>query len=277
MRDPLIELNRVSFAYREGEPLLQQINLIIPEGQWVSIAGANGSGKSTLVKLLNGLLAPSEGRVYIGAMEVMPDTLVEIRQKVGMIFQNPDNQFVGTTVEEDIVFGLENRCLDIEEMKQRLHQYAYKLQIADLLDKHPSQLSGGQKQRVAIAGVLAVEPDIVVFDESTSMLDERAKRNIISLMKQMRAERRYTMITITHDTDEIAASDRVVVLNGGNVAADRTPEELFQDEKLLALCRLKEPFHMQVCRRLRERGIQVGLHLGEKELLEELCRFNSKK
>lgn len=277
MRDAFIELNQVSFAYREGEPLLRQIDLSIYEGQWVSIAGANGSGKSTLVKLLNGLLTPSEGRVSIRGVEVGPDTLAEIRQQVGMIFQNPDNQFVGTTVEEDIVFGLENRCLDIEEMKRRLHHYVHQLQIVELLEKHPSQLSGGQKQRVAIAGVLAVEPDIVVFDESTSMLDERAKQNIIGLMKQMHEEGRYTMITITHDTEEIAASDRVIVLNEGKVAADRTPEELFQDESLLALCRLKEPFPMQVCRQLRERGIQIGLHLGEKELMEELCRFNLKK
>jgi energy-coupling factor transport system ATP-binding protein len=274
--ESIIELTNVTYAHGpKADPCLRQVSLTIPQGQWVSIAGANGSGKSTLVKLLCGLLPLSSGHIEIDGIEMSGENVHKIRERVGIIFQNPDNQFVGLTVEDDIVFGLENRCLDREEMKERLHRYAERLQVADLLDRHPSQLSGGQKQRAAIAAVLAMEPKIVIFDEATSMLDERSKQELIGIMKVMVQSGRYTVINVTHDLGEMLASDRMVALSGGTIAADGSPQDLLKDDALLERCRLKPPFALQLSRELRKRGLALAESLNESEVLEALCAFNS--
>lgn len=257
--------------------VLKDVSLAIPHGQWVCIAGRNGAGKSTLIRLLNGLLLMTRGRILIDGVEQNGCTLGEIRRHIGMVFANPDDQFVGLTVEDDIAFGLENLCLSREEMQQRIQIYAERLDIVHLLQRHPATLSGGQKQRAAIAAVLAMEPAIIVLDEAASMLDEMAKRELLDLMRAMHDEGRYTIISVTHDVEEMAEADRMIVLDGGMIVADGSPGELLLQEDLLQRCRLKAPFALQLCRELKARGIDIGELVREKEVLEALWAYHSKR
>lgn len=257
--------------------VLKDVSLAIPHGQWVCIAGRNGAGKSTLIRLLNGLLLMSRGRILIDGLEQSGRTLGDIRRHIGMVFANPDDQFVGLTVEDDIAFGLENLCLSREEMQHRIQTYAERLDIVHLLKRHPATLSGGQKQRSAIAAVLAMEPSILVLDEAASMLDEKAKNELLDSMRAMHADGRYTLISITHDVEEMAEADRLIVLDGGMVTADGSPRELLLREDLLQRCRLKAPFALQLCRELKERGIDIGELVREKEVQEALWLYHSKR
>ncbi|ANA80528.1 energy-coupling factor ABC transporter ATP-binding protein [Paenibacillus glucanolyticus] len=257
--------------------VLKDVSLAIPHGQWVCIAGRNGAGKSTLIRLLNGLLLMSRGRILIDGLEQSGRTLGDIRRHIGMVFANPDDQFVGLTVEDDIAFGLENLCLSREEMQHRIQTYAERLDIVHLLNRHPATLSGGQKQRSAIAAVLAMEPSILVLDEAASMLDEKAKNELLDSMRAMHADGRYTLISITHDVEEMAEADRLIVLDGGMVTADGSPRELLLREDLLQRCRLKAPFALQLCRELKERGIDIGELVREKEVQEALWLYHSKR
>lgn len=266
----VISLDGVSFGYDPEHPILQNITLSIPEGQWVSLVGPNGCGKSTLVKLLNALLPKSSGEVVVQGMKLCEENIGDIRHAIGMVFQNPDNQFIGATVEEDILFGLEGLCLPYAEMAERLHSYTKKLGIDHLLSKHPGELSGGQKQRVAIASILAMEPGIVIFDEASSMLDEGSRNDLLAILQGMRAEGKYTILMITHDADEILASDRVLALYGGGLAADITPAELFRNQELLEKCHLSEPYPWRLARELHNQGIQVDVPASEKELIDSL-------
>lgn len=252
------ELQQVSFSYDPEHPVLSDLSFSIPQGSWVSLVGPNGCGKSTLARLLGGLLAANAGTIIVEGTPLLKETVQQIRPRIGMVFQNPDNQFIGATVEEDIAFGLEGRCLPREEMVERVHRYAEKLEIGHLLSKHPSELSGGQKQRVAIAAILALEPGILIFDEASSMLDERARGELLAILKEMKGSGRYTMISITHDADEILASDRAIVLHKGGMAADLTPRELFGDEALLDACRLIAPYGIRLLNELRKRGIGLS-------------------
>lgn len=277
MTKTAVSLEHVSFHYPRRDkslpPAIRDITLDIPSGQWVSIVGANGSGKSTLVKLINGLLPHNGGRIFTGGLELHAGNAAEIRQRVGFVFQNPDNQFVGATVEEDLAFGLQNRRLERKAMQERIARTAKQLDIAHLLHRHPSELSGGQKQRVAIAGALALEPDIIVFDEAASMLDECAKRQLIGLMRRLHASGKYTMIAVTHDEDEILASDRVIALADGTIVADEMPEHFYMLDDVVRQCRLRPPLYVQLSRELRKRGIDIGMHFREQTLLEELRRW----
>lgn len=266
----IISLDGVSFGYDPEHPVLQNITLSISQGQWVSLVGPNGCGKSTLVKLLNALLPKSAGEIVVSGMQLSEETIGSIRQCIGMVFQNPDNQFIGATVEEDILFGLEGLCLSYEDMAERLHAYTTRLGINHLLSKHPGELSGGQKQRVAIASILAMEPGIVIFDEASSMLDEGSRNDLLGILQDMRAEGKYTILMITHDADEILASDRVLALHGGGLAADVTPAELFRDEELLQKCHLREPYPWRLARELQKQGIHVDVPASEKELIDTL-------
>jgi energy-coupling factor transport system ATP-binding protein len=266
----IISLDGVSFGYDPEHPILQNITLSISQGQWVSLVGPNGCGKSTLVKLLNALLPKSAGEIVVSGMQLSEETIGSIRQCIGMVFQNPDNQFIGATVEEDILFGLEGLCLSYAEMAERLHAYTTRLGINHLLSKHPGELSGGQKQRVAIASILAMEPGIVIFDEASSMLDEGSRNELLGILQDMRAEGKYTILMITHDADEILASDRVLALHGGGLAADVTPAELFRNEELLQQCHLREPYPWRLARELRNQGIHVDVPVSEKELIDTL-------
>ncbi|WP_042204219.1 ATP-binding cassette domain-containing protein [Paenibacillus camerounensis] len=274
--EAVISLEGVAFGYDPEHPILHDITLSVARGQWVSIVGPNGCGKSTLVKLLNALLPKSAGEIIISGQRLEEDTIGSIREGIGMVFQNPDNQFIGATVEEDILFGLEGQCLTYEEMDVRLKQYTEKLGISGLLSKHPGELSGGQKQRVAIASILAMKPGIVIFDEASSMLDEGSRNELLHILQGLRNEG-YTILMITHDADEILASDRVLVLHGGSVAADLKPEELFLDQELLAKCHLREPYPWQLARELRRLGIETDVPASEKELIETLWPYNYSK
>lgn len=256
------ELREVSFAYHPAHPVLHEITLSIPSGSWVSLVGPNGCGKSTLAKLLGGLLAVNGGTIVVEGTRLNRDTVSQLRPRIGMVFQNPDNQFIGATVEEDIAFGLEGRNLPREEMVSRVREYADKLQIGHLLSKHPAELSGGQKQRVAVASILAMEPGIVIFDEASSMLDEKARGELLAILRDMKQSGRYTMVSITHDADEILASDRAIVLGGGAVAADLTPGELFRDEALLSACRLIAPYRIRLQQELERRGVPFPAGFG---------------
>jgi len=269
-RQTVISLNNVSFGYDPAQPVFQNISVEIPQGQWVCLVGANGSGKSTLVKLLNALLPKSDGDITVYGLDLNEENISAIRQKIGMVFQNPDNQFIGATVEEDIIFGLEGLCLQPSEIEQRLHAYTAELGIAHLLDKHPGELSGGQKQRVAIASILAMEPGIVIFDEASSMLDEGSRNELMVILQRMRAEGKYTILMISHDADEIMASDRVLALHGGKLAGDMPPAELFRNERLLEQCNLRMPYPWQLARELERHGIHTGVPAGEKELIDKL-------
>ncbi|WP_340006446.1 ATP-binding cassette domain-containing protein [Paenibacillus sp. FSL K6-0276] len=266
----VISLDGVSFGYDPEHPILQNITLSISQGQWVSLVGPNGCGKSTLVKLLNALLPKGAGEIVVSGMQLSEETIGSIRQCIGMVFQNPDNQFIGATVEEDILFGLEGLCLSYAEMAERLHSYTTRLGINHLLSKHPGELSGGQKQRVAIASILAMEPGIVIFDEASSMLDEGSRNDLLGILQDMRAEGKYTILMITHDADEILASDRVLALHGGGLAADVTPAELFRNEELLQKCHLREPYPWRLTRELQNKGIHVDVPASEKELIDTL-------
>ncbi|OBR63988.1 hypothetical protein A7K91_11370 [Paenibacillus oryzae] len=270
-KPPAIALRQVAFG-RSGEenPVLSGIDLTIPAGQWVAIAGANGCGKSTLLRLVNGLLKPTSGDIAINGHALASDRSWEIRMDIGTVFANPDNQFVGATVRDDIAFGLENRQLARDEMVQRVEHYADMLHVTPLLDRHPAMLSGGQKQRVALASVLAMEPSLILFDEATSMLDEGSKNELLALMKEMHSSKRYTMVCVSHDTDELLAAERLIALGGGAIIGDGEPEELFRDAELLQACRLGTPYLLQLSRELKALGLPIKEALTEREVLEQL-------
>jgi energy-coupling factor transport system ATP-binding protein len=271
-------MEQVSYCRsKQDRPVLSGISLSIPAGQWVCIAGPNGAGKSTLAKLMNGLMPATEGRIEIEGTSLDADTLWAIRRRIGVVFANPEDQFVGLSVEDDLAFGLENIQMNRDDMRQRIADYAQLMKIESWLGRHPSTLSGGQKQRVAIASVLATEPSILIFDEAMSMLDERSKLDMLSLMREMKESGRYTLISISHDGDEIAAADRMLVVADGGIVADGSPDELLRDDELLQLCRMQQPFPLQLCKALKLQGIDIGEHIREEEVLDALWAYHSSK
>ncbi len=250
-----VELRGIDFAYEKEQPVLKNLDLRVGRGEWVAIVGESGCGKSTLVRLFNALLMPQSGRVFVFGEELTAHNAPLVRSRIGMVFQNPDNQFIGESVEEDIAFGLEGLCLEREEMERRIAAYARLLDIAPLLSKHPGELSGGQKQRCAVAACLAMEPEIVVFDESTSMQDERSRRDLLSVMNDMREQGTYTVFSVTHDADEMLAADRIIALKDGEVRGDLSPNEFFADEELLRDCGIELPFRLKLAKELARVGI----------------------
>ncbi|WP_018759549.1 ATP-binding cassette domain-containing protein [Paenibacillus terrigena] len=281
MSNPMILMEGVHFFYRGADnntPILQDISLSIHPGEWVSIIGANGSGKSTLVKLFNGLLRATQGQISIEGTPLTNENLYDIRQQIGYVFQNPENQFIGTTVMEDMVFGLENLSLDHAEMERRVNHYAAKLNIVSLLSKHPAELSGGQKQRAALAAILAMEPRIVIFDEATSMLDEQSRQDVIQIIRDMHQSGSYTIISITHDADEIEASDRVLALADGQIIADAPPSSITRQPDVMRRCNLIPSFYIRLTQQLKmSYDVPVHHHADEHGLLEELCQLYSMK
>jgi len=274
----MIELNNVSCTRGSNKiPILQNISFSIPSGQWVSIAGKNGSGKSTLVRLLNHLLPKDKGEIKIDGLDLKIENIHLIRKKMGIIFSNPDHQFVGQTVADDMIFGLENQSLDRQIMKERLAYYSEKLNIVPLLQRHPSQLSGGQKQRAAIASILAMEPEIVIFDEASSMIDESSKQDIMKIMQDMKNSGKYTIISVTHDVDELMMSDRIIALANGNVISDSDPHLFVRNDELMKKCHLKAPFMLQLNKALLKKGIDIGELLDEQEVVEALWEYNLNK
>jgi energy-coupling factor transport system ATP-binding protein len=278
MRKSLVSIQDISFSY-EGQktPALNNISFDIYEGEWLAIVGHNGSGKSTLAKLLNGLQFPQNGSISVCGITLSEETVWDIRKNVGMVFQNPDNQFVGTTVQDDVAFGLENHGVPRELMVERVHNSLEKVQMGTFLNQEPHHLSGGQKQRVAIAGVLALQPSIIILDEATSMLDPRGRAEVIETVRELKSRENITVISITHDLEEAAKADRILVMNKGELYREGTPDEIFQmDEELIKLG-LDIPFPVKMSKKLRSKGIVLPKsYLTEEELVTELWTSHSK-
>lgn len=225
---PIIEINQIEFSYQEdATPALKDVSFSINKGEWIAIVGHNGSGKSTLAKAINGLHLPQKGTVTVGGMELSEESVWDIRRMVGMVFQNPDNQFVGATVEDDVAFGLENQGIERSEMQSRVQDALEKVKMQNFATREPARLSGGQKQRVAIAGVVALRPDIIILDEATSMLDPEGRDDVIATIRKIKEESDLTVISITHDIDEAASANRILVMREGKLYQEGTPEEIF--------------------------------------------------
>lgn len=272
MKKPLVTLKNVSFQYdSQEEKALKNISFDLYEGEWLAIVGHNGSGKSTLAKLLNGLQFPSEGSITVCDKVLSEETVWDVRKEIGMVFQNPDNQFVGTTVRDDVAFGLENHGVPQEIMIQRVESSLRTVKMESFLDQEPHHLSGGQKQRVAIAGVLALRPSIIILDEATSMLDPRGREEVLDTVRKLKESENITVISITHDLEEAAKADRIIVMNKGELFKEGQPEEIFQlDEELIKLG-LDIPFPVKISKELRKKGIPVSKQfLTEEELVTEL-------
>lgn len=274
-----VRLEHLSYSYKNDDNIneedltINDVNFDIYEGEYVALIGHNGSGKSTLAKLIIGLYVQLKGQIYIFDQEMNDDNVYELRRNLGIIFQNPDNQFIGSTVRDDIAFGLENDCIDTDTMKVLVDEFAEKVGMKEYLDKKPPNLSGGQKQRVAIAGALARKPKILIMDEATAMLDPKGRRDIRNLIKKMKDENPgLTIISITHDIDEAYQADKVIVLNKGKVFLSGTPEEVFeQSDKLLSI-KLDIPFFHKLNKELKKEGINID-GVGTLEgLVQKLCR-----
>ena len=266
----MIKVSDLSFSYNQKDEALKNINIEIPKGSWVSILGHNGSGKSTLSKLMVGLLSPTKGYIDINGLRLNQENMTEIRKKIGIVFQNPDNQFVGVTVKHDIAFGLENQCIPHDEMVQKIDYYAKLVGMEVFLSKEPHHLSGGQKQRVAIAGALAMEQDILILDEATSMLDPEGTKEIIELIKRLNKTYKKTIITITHDLSFAQQSDRIMVLKDGELILEGTPKQVFNQETLLKSSHLELPFEIALYNELKK-DKEKNHHI-----LEALWAFNLK-
>lgn len=278
MRKKLIEFNNVSFRYGEDQPwVLKNCSFEIYEKEWVAIIGHNGSGKSTIAKLLNGLLFPQEGEIIIGGKPVNSETIWDIRKNVGMVFQNPDNQFVGTTVQDDVAFGMENRGIEREEMVSRIDENLSAVGMQDYRQTEPHRLSGGQKQRVAIASVLAIYPQVLILDEATAMLDPSGRKEIMETVAEVQTQKDLSLITITHDLLEVVKAERVLVMNEGEVWDEAAPRDIFSKKKELRGIGLDVPFVAQLADELEQAGIPIAKEpLNHTELLEELWTLHSR-
>ena len=274
----IIEVRNLKYKYdSESENYtLNDVSFQVKKGEWLSIVGHNGSGKSTTVRLIDGLLEVESGDIIISGDKLTAENVWEKRRQIGMVFQNPDNQFVGATVEDDVAFGLENQGLDYDLMVERVQQALELVGMQDFKEREPARLSGGQKQRVAVAGVVALRPDIIILDEATSMLDPEGRLDLIQIVKKIKDSNQLTVISITHDLDEIALSDRVLVMKEGQVESTATPRELFSREDLEELG-LDQPFVNQVKVALRQSGLSLpDSYLTEKELQDQLWALLSK-
>jgi energy-coupling factor transport system ATP-binding protein len=275
----MISVNDVYFRYPDQEEFaLEGISLHVEHGEWLAIVGHNGSGKSTLAKMLNGLHFPEKGDVTVDGIPLEEKSIWDIRAKMGMVFQNPDNQFVGATVEDDVAFGLENHGVPHETMVQRVNDALKRVHMGDFLDQEPHHLSGGQKQRVAIAGVVALQPDIIILDESTSMLDPKGKKEVLETVRILKEKENLTVISITHDLEEAAKADRIIVLNKGKVFKEGTPQEIFLLEDELKKLGLDSPFTIKLSGALKNAGLPLpDTYFTEEELVNELCKSHFNK
>lgn len=270
-----VRLDNISYSYDENQevPTIKNVSFDITAGKYVALIGHNGSGKSTLAKLIIGLFVQSQGDIYIFGEKMTDDNVSKLRHDIGIIFQNPDNQFIGSTVRDDIAFGLENDRVPSEEMEDLVTEYAAKVGMSAYLDKEPSNLSGGQKQRVAIAGTLVRRPRILIMDEATAMLDPKGRREIRALIARMKAEMpELTIISITHDIDEAYEADEVIVLNRGEIFMVGTPEEVFEQSTKLLSIDLDIPFYQSLEKALAKEGIDCDGVRTLEGLVTRLCR-----
>lgn len=268
----IIDVKNLSFRYKENQKYydVKDITFHVKRGEWLSIVGHNGSGKSTTVRLIDGLLEAESGEIVIDGQRLTEENIWNIRRQIGMVFQNPDNQFVGATVEDDVAFGLENQGLSRQEMKTRVEEALDLVGMSDFKKREPARLSGGQKQRVAIAGVVALRPAILILDEATSMLDPEGRRELIETVKGIRKDYDMTVISITHDLEEVAMSDRVLVMKKGEIESTSSPRELFSRNDLDQIG-LDAPFSNQLKNSLSKNGYDLPEnYLTESELEDKL-------
>ncbi|HEW0990983.1 TPA: energy-coupling factor transporter ATPase [Streptococcus pneumoniae] len=268
----IIDVKNLSFRYKENQNYydVKDITFHVKRGEWLSIVGHNGSGKSTTVRLIDGLLEVESGEIVIDGQRLTEENVWNIRRQIGMVFQNPDNQFVGATVEDDVAFGLENQGLSRQEMKKRVEEALALVGMLDFKKREPARLSGGQKQRVAIAGVVALRPAILILDEATSMLDPEGRRELIGTVKGIRKDYDMTVISITHDLEEVAMSDRVLVMKKGEIESTSSPRELFSRNDLDQIG-LDDPFANQLKKSLSQNGYDLPEnYLTESELEDKL-------
>ena len=268
----IIDVKNLSFRYKESQEYydVKDITFHVKRGEWLSIVGHNGSGKSTTVRLIDGLLEAESGEIVIDGQLLTEENVWNIRRQIGMVFQNPDNQFVGATVEDDVAFGLENQGLSRQEMKKRVEEALALVGMLDFKKREPARLSGGQKQRVAIAGVVALRPAILILDEATSMLDPEGRRELIDTVKGIRKDYDMTVISITHDLEEVAMSDRVLVMKKGSIESTSSPRDLFSRNDLDQIG-LDNPFANQLKHSLSQNGYDLPEnYLTESELEDKL-------
>ena len=275
----IITVNNLFFKYDSNQThyQLENVSFHVKQGEWLSIIGHNGSGKSTTVRLIDGLLEAESGQIIIDGQELTEDNVWELRHKIGMVFQNPDNQFVGATVEDDVAFGLENKGIPLKDMKERVGQALDLVGMSEFKMREPARLSGGQKQRVPIAGAVASRPQVTILDEATSMLDPEGRLELIRTIRAIRQKYNLTVISITHDLDEVALSDRVIVMKNGKVESTSTPKALFGRGNRLISLGLDVPFTSRLMAALAANGLDIGTeYLTEKELEEQLWELNLK-
>ena len=272
-----VDINNLSFEYEEGAKTIDQISFSVPKGSYTVVLGHNGSGKSTIAKLIIGLLEPKTGDITVDGIHLDEKHLYDVREKVGIVFQNPDNQFIGSTVRDDIAFGLENLCVPTEDMEDIIQTYAKKVNMTEFLDHEPTKLSGGQKQRVAIAGILAMHPSIIILDEATSMLDPRGKIEINNLVHELNQTQNMTILSITHDIEEAALSDHVILLDNGHIIDEGTPEKVLIQKEELERIGLDVPFAYKISKKLHDSGYPIKPIINKEKLVKELCQLNLKK
>ena len=276
MPEAMIKVDHVSYAYEEGGPeAVRDVTLTVPRGAFHAILGQNGSGKSTLAKLMNGLYLPTQGTVTVCGMSTAEEKNTwEIRRRAGMVFQNPDNQLVATIVEEDVAFGLENIGVPTSEMPERIRRALADVGMSDFARRAPHLLSGGQKQRVAIAGVLAMQPEAIIFDESTAMLDPRGRREVMDAVRRLNREMGITVLWITHFMEEAALCDQAHIMQNGQIVLSGAPRDIFSDAERLRPYRLDAPPMARLAQRLREAGMPLaGGILSVEEMAKEVERL----
>lgn len=278
----ILSLQNITFTYDLEQPevknAVEDVSFSVEQGEWIAIVGHNGSGKSTIAKIMNGLLFPQEGTVEIFGMPMNEENLWSIRSQLGMVFQNPDNQFVGATVQDDVAFALENNGVPYEDMVSRVEQALEQVKMSGFMNHEPQHLSGGQKQRVAIAGALALRPKLLILDEATSMLDPQGRQEVLDTVRTLREETGLTVLSITHDLEEAILADRLLFMNQGEKFAEGKPSEIFAlGEQLIALG-LDLPFSMKMAHLLMQEGVSLeGTHMSERGLVEDLWISNFKK
>lgn len=273
----MIEVENLTYSYDGTNDVLKGVSFQIEKGSYTTIVGHNGSGKSTIAKLLIGLMEAKAGTITVDGIKLDEKTVYEIRDKIGIVFQNPDNQFIGATVADDIAFGLENHQVEQEKMQGIVEEYAERVNMLKYLNSEPTKLSGGQKQRVAIASVLAIAPQIMIFDESTSMLDPQGKAEINALIHNIHRETNMTIVSITHDIEEMASSDHVIVMGKGNVVMDGTPDMILKREKELIDLQLDIPFSLKFINEMKKYDIHLKEEIKMEKVVDALCQLRFDK
>lgn len=276
-----IRVEDIYFSYEHddeketGDWTVAGASFEIKAGDWVAMIGHNGSGKSTLAKLIDGLLEAEKGKIIVDGLTLSAETLWDIRSKIGLVFQNPDNQFVGATVEDDVAFGLENQGLPRPEMQKRVACALEEVGMSAFKTREPANLSGGQKQRVALAGILAMQPEIIILDEATAMLDPEGRSDVLAILKRIKAQGDMTILSITHDINEAALADQLLVVNQGQILDQGAPETIFQQGEALLELDLDVPFSEKLRLKLAEAGGQIpDAYEDERGLLDWLCQFD---